>query len=61
MDAQELGGHAGAIAQDPQQQVLRAEVAVAQPLSLLPGQIQDLMGLLGESLEHPGYLPGRPC
>jgi hypothetical protein len=31
--------------------VLGAEVAVAAPLGLLPGQVQDPMGLLGEPPE----------
>jgi hypothetical protein len=32
--------------------MLGAEVAVAEPLGLLPGQVQDLVGRLGEPAEH---------
>ena len=48
----ELGGPALALGEQPEQHVLGAKVAVASPLGLLPGQIQDPMGRLGEAAEH---------
>jgi len=42
----------------PDQDMLRADVIVAQALGLLIGQPQDLPGALGELLKHAGLLPG---
>jgi hypothetical protein len=36
----------------PQQEMLGAEIAVPDPLGLVPAQVQDLMGLLGELPEQ---------
>ena len=39
--SEELGGAAVALGEQPEQQVLGTQVAVARPLGLLAGQIQD--------------------
>jgi hypothetical protein len=49
---QHLGGATVALGDHAQQDMLRPEVAVAEPLSLLPRKVQQQMGLLGEPLEH---------
>jgi hypothetical protein len=49
---QDPGGPAPALGQQPEQHMLGAEVAVASPLGLLPGQVQDPMGGLGEAAKH---------
>jgi hypothetical protein len=52
MGPQEPGSLAGALAERAEQDVFGAEVAVPDPLGLVPAQIQDLMGVLGEPPEH---------
>jgi hypothetical protein len=52
MSPQHPSGAGGAVGEEPEQDVLGAEVAVASPLGLVPGQVQDPMGLLGEAAEH---------
>jgi hypothetical protein len=49
---QQLGGPALALDEGPEQDMLGAQVAVAEPLSFLPGHVQDLVGRLGEPAEH---------
>jgi hypothetical protein len=41
-----------AFGEQPEQDMLGAEVAVATPLGLLSCQVQDPMGRLGEAAEH---------
>jgi hypothetical protein len=43
---QDPGGPACAVAQQAQHDVLRAHVAMAQAVSLVPGQVQDLADML---------------
>jgi hypothetical protein len=52
---QDPAGPAAAVSQHPKHQVLGAEVAMTQPLGLLPGQIQDPAGTL-TPLNHRCYL-----
>jgi hypothetical protein len=49
---QHPSGSGVAVGEEPEQDVLGAEVAVASPLGLRPGQIHDPVGLLGEAAEH---------
>jgi hypothetical protein len=49
---QQPSGLAVALGEQPEQDMLGAKVAVASPLGLPPGQVQDPMGLLGEAAEH---------
>ena len=49
---QDPAGAAAAVAQHPQHQVLGAEVAVAESVGLLPGQVQDPVSVLAP-LGHP--------
>jgi hypothetical protein len=49
---QQLGGPALALDEDPEQDMLGTQVAVAAPLGFLPGQVQDPVGRLGEPAEH---------
>jgi hypothetical protein len=41
-----------ALGQQPDHDMLGAEVAVASPFGLVPGQVQDPMGRLGEAAEQ---------
>jgi hypothetical protein len=52
MGSQHPGGPALALGEHAEQDVLGAEVAVPGPLGLLPRQVHDPMGLLGEPAEH---------
>jgi hypothetical protein len=52
MSPQHLGGPALALGEQPEQDMLGSEVAVASLLGLLLGQVQDPMGLCGEAAEH---------
>ncbi len=49
---QDVGGHALALADHAQQQVLGPDVVVLQPAGLVPGQEQHLAHSLGESVVH---------
>ena len=50
-----LGGHARALADQPEQDLLRSHEVMTQPSGLLLGQHDHLDGLLGKPLEHgPG-------
>ena len=50
-----LGGHAGALTDQPEQDLLRSHEVMTQPSGLLLGQHDHLDGLLGKPLEHgPG-------
>ena len=48
---EDLAGHAFALADEPQQQVLRTDVAVVEALGFFLGQGQNLASSLGELLE----------
>jgi hypothetical protein len=50
--SQHLGGPTVALGEHAQQDMLRPEIAVAEPLSLVPRKVKQQMGLLGEPLEH---------
>src|SRR4029450_854241 len=50
----ELAGAVVAVSLDPQHQVLGAEVAVAEPFGLCPGQLQGPVGVLA-TLNHLRY------
>ena len=47
-----VGSDAGALLDQPEQDVLGADVLVVEPLGLLVGQSHDLAGSIGEALEH---------
>ena len=51
-DPQHPGGAAPALGEQPEQDMLGAEVAVASSLGLLLGQVQDPVGLIGEATEQ---------
>jgi hypothetical protein len=52
MGSQQASSPAGTLVEHAEEEVLRAEVAMPDPLSLIPAQIKDLMGLLAEPPEH---------
>ena len=52
MSPQHPSGPTLALSEEPEQDMLGAEVAVASPLGLSSGQVQDPMGRLGEAAEH---------
>ncbi len=52
MGPQHPGGPTVALGEHPEQDVLGPEIAVATPLGLLPSEVENPMGLLGEPLEH---------
>ena len=52
---QDAGGDAFTLADETQQQVLRADVVVAEPASLVDGQLDDTLGARGQAdLAHHG-------
>src|SRR5215207_2259758 len=55
MGFQDPAGPAAAVAQHPQDHMLRAEVAVTEPVGFLPGQVQNPVGVLA-ALGHRCYL-----
>jgi hypothetical protein len=52
-----LGAHAGALADQAEEDVLGPDVAVVQRPRLLLGEDDDAAGSVGESLEHVGIVP----
>ncbi len=49
---EDVRGDAAPLLHEPEQDVLRAEVLVVEPLRLLAGEVHYLLGAVGEAVEH---------
>jgi hypothetical protein len=50
--AQHVGRHPASLLHQAEEDVLRAEVLVVEPLRLLAGEVHHLLGSVGEAVEH---------
>jgi hypothetical protein len=50
--AEHVGRDAAALLHETEEDVLGPQVFVVEPLRLLPGEVHDLLGAVGEAIEH---------